>query len=802
DALRPTPTGLVGELCIGGLGVGRGYASDPARTATAFVPDPFSAVPGARMYRTGDRVRYLADGSLVFVERMDHQIKLRGRRIDIGEIETALREHPQLADAAVKVFSDGAYPRLVAYLVSRVRPAPMLSNVVLHLKERVPEYMVPPDFVYLEQLPLTDNGKLDRTALVAPERTADAAVEHRAPVTETEQAIAQIWCGLLGISAVGLDDNYFGLGGHSLAAAEMTTRVRKHFAIDLPMRAVFEAPVLEAFAARVEQQIGQRTASGGSSSGAPARAELDFSPLPEAREVYDLAPQQIPEWYAYTLDPTSAVYNVCLTLWLDGAVDEPAMLEAWNRFLARHPVFRARFSFQDGRPVQRLGAVPRLSSDGLFVDRRCVAPAQVLADARDIADRLGNELFDLAAGPIVRVRLASYAGGRHLLVFVVHHIVWDETSTISMIGELGQIYNALARGEEPQLAPLALDYMSYAQRLHDAVHAGAFEADRAYWHAQFDTAPPALALPTDHPRPAFLTYDGSTVDSWLPLDVATQVRAYLREHNATLFMFLLAVLDLYLHRITGSDDLVIGCPIANREHDALKAMLGLFASPLPLRARIREDMAFSELLAQVASTAVDGYEHHRYPSSLLTEELPLPKDLSRPRLFSVMFGVQNNKTALLDHFHLDGLKIALDDQIHGPEWSTARFDQTWVVDQFGDDISIALNYNSRLFERASAERMLRQLTHLVAEVVRHPDQALWDYALMPAAEAQHLVAAFNQTAAPLPDAPTVGHLFAARAASVPEAIAAVSGERTYSYGELLRRASQIGQALAARGVDR
>jgi amino acid adenylation domain-containing protein len=808
DALRPTPVGLVGELCIGGIGVGRGYCSDPVRTAQAFVPDPFSSVPGARMYRTGDRVRYLGDGSLVFVERMDHQIKLRGRRIDIGEIETALREHPQLRDAAVKVFAgDGAYARLVGYLVSRVKPAPLLSNVVLHLQERLPEYMVPSDLVYLDELPLTDNGKLDRTALPAPAlREPDAAAQHRAPSTATEQEIARIWSALLGVPAVGLDDNYFALGGHSLAAAEMTTKVKKRFGIEVPMRAVFDTPVLEDYADRIDRLCSapRSAASGTTTAVNDMPVELDLTSAAGAapREIYDLAPQQIPEWYAYTLDPSSPVYNVCLTLFLDGEVAEPAFLEAWNQFIARHPVFRARFSCQDGKPVQRIGPPVALRAEDLFVDRRHVPAAQVADDAREVADRLGNQVFDLAAGPIFRVRLVSYPDQRHLLVFVVHHIVWDETSTINMIQELSQLYNALATGRRADLPALPLDYPSYAQRMHDAVRAGAFDTDRAYWLQQFATVPPALALPTDHPRPAILSYEGSTVACWFPRDVAARLEAYLREHNATLFMFLLAVLDMYLYRISGNDDIVIGCPIANRDHDAVKGMLGLFAAPLPLRARMNDEMRFSELLRQVAATAVDGYEHHRYPSSFLIEQLALPKDLSRPRLFSVMFGVQNNKTALLDHFHLDRLKIALDDQIHGPEWSTARFDLTFVVDQFGDDVSLAVNFNSRLFERATADRMMSQLVHLVSQVLTAPDQALWDYGLMPDAEAQRIVAAFNQTAAPLPEAPTVAHLFARRVAETPDQVAVAAGERSYSYGELARRTGQIARALAARGVVR
>ncbi|ATB38937.1 non-ribosomal peptide synthetase [Cystobacter fuscus] len=800
DSLRPVPVGVAGELCIGGLGVGRGYSSDPERTARVFVPDPFSTVPGARMYRTGDRVRYLDDGSLVFLERLDHQIKLRGRRIDIGEIETALREHPQIKDAVVKAFSEGAaYTRLVAYMVSRVKPAPLLSNVLLHLQERVPEYMVPTDFVFLDEFPLTDNGKLDRKALPPPTGNAQSeAHQHRPPVTDTQRRLAEIWSQLLGVASVGLDDNYFSLGGHSLAAAEMTTKAKKAFQLDIPLRVIFESPILGEYAEQIDRLRG---ASKG--SGQLAQVELDFGTLTQVapRDVYDLAPQQIPEWYAYALDPESPVYNITLTLFLDGELNREAYLEAWNQFIDRHQVFRACFDYQDGKPVQKLGAPIQLDAADVFVDRRHIPAAEVPDDAEHVADGLGNQLFDLRTGPIFRTRLVTYPNQRHMLVFVIHHIVWDETSTINMIKEFGQLYNQLATGQRPALPGPRVGYLDYAQRMHEAVRDGAFEQAKAYWLRQFETVPPALSLPTDYPRPAVLTYEGSTVDAWFERETAAKIQSYLREHNVTLFMFLLAVLDTYLYRITGDDDIVIGAPIANRDDEALRETLGLFATPLPLRARMNEQMKFSELLRQMSSVSIEGYEHHRYPSNLLIEQLPLPKDLSRPRLFSVMYGVQNNKTSILDNFHLEGMKISLDERMHGAEWTTARFDLTFVVDQFGDDISLALNYNSGLFKRPTAQRMLREFISLVNEVLTAPDQSLWDYALMPRAEVQRLLTGFNPAQVPFQQDMTVAHLFAQRAAAVPEDIAVVEGERRYTYAQLQRRADQIGGELVARGVS-
>jgi amino acid adenylation domain-containing protein len=800
DALRPVPIGVAGELCIGGLGVGRGYSRDPERTARAFVPDPFSPVPGARMYRTGDRVRYLDDGSLVFLERLDHQIKLRGRRIDIGEIETALREHSQIRDAVVKAFTEGAaYSRLVAYLISRVKPAPLLSNVILHLQERVPEYMVPTDFVYLDEFPLTDNGKLDRKALVLPASTAQStSSQHRPPVTDTQRRLAEIWSLLLGVASVGLDDNYFSIGGHSLAAAEMTTKARKAFQLDIPLRVIFESPTLEAYAEQVDRLRAVPHA--------PTRApvEVDFGALTQVlpRESYDLAPQQIPEWYAYALDPDSPVYNVCLTLFMDGKLHLEAYLEAWNQFIGRHPVLRTCFDYENGKPVQKLGAPLQLRAEEVLVDRRHVPSAEVRDDAQQVADALGNQLFDLRSGPIFRTRLVMYPDQRFMLVFVVHHIVWDESSTINMIKEFSQLYNQLAKGQRPQLPAPPVSYLDYAQRMHDAVRDGAFEQSKAYWLQQFDTVPPALALPTDHPRPSILTYEGSTVDAWLEREVSAKIQTYLREHNVTLFMFLLAALDAYLYRITGNDDIVVGSPIANRDHEALKEMLGLFATPLPMRARMHEQMKFSELLRQMSSVAIEGYEHHRYPSNLLIEQLPLPKDLSRSRLFSVMYGVQNNKTAILDTFHLEGVKISLDERMHGAEWTTARFDLTLVVDQFGEDISLALNYNTRLFERPSAQRMLREFMFLVNELLTAPDQPLWDYPLMPQGEMQRLLAEFNQTQAPFTQGVTVAHLFAQRAAAAPEELAVLEGDRRYTYAQLQRRVEQVRGALVARDVSR
>ncbi|WP_394838616.1 amino acid adenylation domain-containing protein [Pendulispora rubella] len=799
--MQPVPVGVAGELCIGGTGVGRGYLHAPERTATSFVPDPFGDTPGGRLYRTGDTVRYRHDGNIEFVGRVDHQVKIRGFRIEMGEIETALAAHAAVREGIVVARNDaGTEARLVAYVVPREPTTG--AELAGFLGERLAAYMVPSAFVLLESLPLLPNGKVDRKALPAP-RDADSVLQGDfvAPETETEAAVAGIWAELLDVARVGRTDDFFQLGGHSLIAIRTIARIRSAFGIELNVRTLFERATVAGVAAVIDERRAHAQV---------ARAEplLDLEGiLRDAAATtahppphYQLAPYQLPEWYMHELEPTNPFYNVTISdVVLHGAVDVPVFVRAWQTLIERHDVFRTRFLNRAGVPVQVVDPAYPLDVADVYIDRRHLAPDEVERETRTLVADVGSAPFDFERGPIFRVKLVEFPDQRFHLLFAIHHIVWDETSTMNFARELAEIYNAHRAGRAPRLPEISLSYAAYAHSIQRAVETGRFERQRRFWVSKLSPPPPALDLPIDYPRPALQTFRGSTVSQWLPGELAREVEAFVRREGLTLNIFFLAVLQLHLHRISGQSDFAVGTPIANRDDERLDAMLGLFATAMPMRCAIKPGMTFSDLLRAARDGAIEAYDHHHYPSILAIQEVNPEHDLSRNRLFSVMFGVQNNKTRLLHDLRFDGLNLEFLQKAQVAEFETAKFDLTVVVDQLASDIVAHWNFNSDLFKPATAERMLRQFLSLAEQAAHAPSQPIDAFELVSPEEARAL-AAFNATDVPWNRTITIHGLFEAQAARTPDASAVVEGARTWSYGELDRAVNRLARHLVALGV--
>ncbi len=801
--LRPVPLGVPGELCVGGVGVGRGYLGDPAKTAGVYVPNPFSSTPGERMYRTGDLVRYLADGTIEFLGRNDHQVKIRGIRIELGEIESALRRHPEVGMCVVVARQDGGQgKRLVAYVApkeSGAKPTP--KALADFLKEQLTAAMVPSAFVVMETLPLTHNGKVDRKALPSPEEfQAQESGEGDEPRTPLEAEVATQWRELLGMPRVGVHDNFFDLGGHSLVAIQIISRLRKSLGIELSIREFFDYQTVEELARYLEQKP---RGGEGATAGEGAAPLLHRHPLVKlpAQESYPLAALQLPEWYMYELNPGSALYNVTVgDVQLVGDVDLEAFTRAWQTLFDRHTVFRTWFAYEDGRPVHRV--LPRLeiSQKDIYIDRRDVPPERVEEEIRRLVDEQSNAPFDLKRPPLFRVKLAEFPGKRFQFVFATHHILWDETSTMSMARELSALYRAYHTGSEPVLPALPIDYLDYTRWLNSAIQGGLLEDQRQYWVRQLTPVPPALDLPTDFPRPALQTFRGDTLTRVMPEDVRAAVDPFLAANNLTPFLYLLAVLNLQLHRLTNQSDFAIGTPIANRADESLEPVLGLFATALPMRCRISPGLTFQQLLEQTRETALQGFDHHLYPSVLSIQEVNPQMDLSRNRLFSVMYGVQNNKTKLASELRFEGLELRYLTNMATPEFQNARFDLTFIVEQFGNDTIVSLNYNSDLFRRESVERMLEQFFSLAAETARAPGKPLADYRLLTAeAETRWLRELSGPTHAFEQQEGLTARL-SAQARATPDAVALEHDSGTLTYRALDEASDRWARWLLARGM--
>ncbi|HEU0076107.1 MAG TPA: amino acid adenylation domain-containing protein, partial [Longimicrobiaceae bacterium] len=539
---EPVPPGVQGELLIGGAGVARGYHGRPELTAERFLPDPFSAEPGARMYRTGDRVRWFARGELEYLGRIDQQVKLRGFRIEPGEIEAALLEEPSVREAAVLARED--HPgerRLVGYVVA---PGGDTAGLREHLRKRLPEYMVPAAIVMLDSLPLTPNGKLDRRALPAPD--AASAEVYVAPRTPAEEMLAGILGEVLRLERVGAEDNFFELGGHSLLATRVVSRVREAFGVELPLRALFEVPTVAGLAGRVEALL-----TGGEAKQAPplVRVARDGSALP-----LSFAQQRL--WFIDQLEPGSAAYNMPHALRLRGRFD-PAVLErAVTEVVRRHETLRTVFAVVDGEPVQVVRDASPVTLP--VTDLRSLPAASREAEVRHLARDEAARPFDLAAGPLLRVSAVRLDEAEWGLLFTMHHIVSDGWSMGVLVREVSALYDALAEGREAGLPELPVQYADYAAWQRGWLAGETLEAKLGYWREKLAGAPPLLELPTDRPRPQVQHPRGASVRVDLPAEISAGLRALSRREGATAFMTLLAAWQLLLSRYSGQEDVSVG----------------------------------------------------------------------------------------------------------------------------------------------------------------------------------------------------------------------------------------------------
>ncbi|WP_438019494.1 amino acid adenylation domain-containing protein [Sorangium sp. So ce315] len=778
---QPVPLGVAGELYVGGDGVGRGYLHDPERTAAAFLPDPFARDAGARLYRTGDLVRRLPGGELVFLGRIDHQIKLRGFRIELGEIEAVIARCAGIRDVVVVAREDAAGdPRLVAYVVPE---SPSFEPAALkeQLSSRLPAYMIPAAFVALDALPLSANGKVDRKALPAPAWTAAVELAARtAPRTGLEQAIADVWRAVLGVELVGVHDDFFALGGHSLSATRAAARLRDVLGVDIAVRSLFEAPTVARLAALIER-----------SARAGARpAPRPLSPAPRAGEVpLSFAQQRL--WFLDQLDPESATYNVPAALRLRGAIDPEALGRAIAEVVRRHEVLRATLHTVDGRPVQRFHDAPDAWPLPLVDLSGLPAPEREASARRRASDEAARP-FDLERGPLLRASLFRLAPDEHLLLVTLHHIASDGWSLGVLAHELTAAYEAFARKEQPELRALPVQYADYAVWQRQELTEDLLQAEREVWRRRLDGAPP-LELPTDHPRPAARSSRGRTHRFALPRDLAAALRRRSQELGATLFMTLLAGFQVLLHRYSGQDDFCVGTPVAGRGRTELEPLIGLFVNTLVLRARLDGDPRFEELVGRVKADAIEAYAHQDLPFEIVVDALGVERDLSRNPLFQVMFALQNVPPPALSMPGVEVSPVELDVE-------QARFDLTLFLTESGDAIEGAIEFDLDLFDPGTVARLAGHYETILRAAAAEPAARVAELPLLTPAERREVLVSWNATSAPPPPAACLHELFDAQAERSPEAVAVASDGGELTYRELRRRADALARRLRALGV--
>ncbi|MES2936877.1 MAG: non-ribosomal peptide synthase/polyketide synthase [Pseudomonadota bacterium] len=729
---NPVPVGVAGELYIAGVQLARGYLHQPALTADRFVPNPFGEA-GSRMYRTGDLARYLPDGNIDYLGRIDHQVKIRGLRIELGEIESVLAAQPGLRDAVVLAREDvPGDQRLVAYLLAPAGEAPKPAALRAALATQLPAYMVPAHYVLLEALPLTPNGKVDRKALPAPHAAGEVPAPSRAdepPQGALETTLAALWAQLLDTpqaghgARIGRHANFFALGGHSLLATRLVSRLRDALGIELPVRAVFEAPSIAQLAAVLQQQEGH----------APDMPPLlpveRGGPLPVS-----FAQQRL--WFLDRFEPGSAQYNMAAALRLRGALDTQALHGALNAIVARHESLRTRFVEVDGEPAQDI--LPRMELPLPVTDLGGLAPEERRQRAQELAREEALRPFDLEHGPLLRTQLLRLEGeegeGDHILLVAMHHIVSDGWSMRVLVQDLVALYGAFTRGEASPLPPLDIQYADYAHWQRQWLQGDALQRQLDYWQEQLEGAPALLNLPTDRPRPPVPAQDGGDVPFVLDAEETAALRQLAREQGATLFMVLLAGLDVVLARWSGDADLCVGSPIANRTQSAIEPLIGCFVNTLVLRARVDMSDSFEALLRQVRATTLGAYAHQDMPFEQLVEQLRPVRDTSHAPLFQVMLTLLE---APLPALRLPGLEV---EQLPGAPLA-AKFDLTVDLQEDAQGIAGRLEFNAGLFDAATIERLGTHLRGLLRSVAVQPRAPLHAHDLLGVPQLAQAVAA-------------------------------------------------------------
>jgi amino acid adenylation domain-containing protein len=774
--LRPVPAGVVGELYLGGAGLARGYLNRPEQTAAAFVPNPFGAEPGTRLYKTGDLARRRPDGSLEFVGRADDQVKLRGFRIELGEIEAALARIPAVGQSAVALREDGAGGKqLVAYVVPRNGTTPTPTELRGFLSGQLPEYMVPSAWVVLPELPRLANGKVNRKALPAPDR-AELAKGATAPRTPTEELVASIWAEVLRLDRVGIHDHFFDLGGHSLLATQVVSRLRSTFQVEVPVGAVFEAPTVAGQSEIVDRA---RQAARG----------LQAPPLRPANRDGDLplsfAQQRL--WFFEQLEPGNLFYHLPNAIRLTGMLDAGALEHSLREIFRRHEILRTTFARRDGRPVQVVAPF-----------REFTLPVQDLTNvpdpkyaAHELAAQEAHEPLDLERGPLVRVRLLRLGAEEHVLLLTMHHIISDGWSMTIFFRELATLYQARVAGRAASLPALPVQYADYAVWQRQWLQGDVLQQQLAYWKNQLAGVEP-LALPTDRPRAAVNRYRGAHHAVSLPAELAAGLRALSRKEGATLFMTLLAAFQVLLARFTRQTDISVGTPIANRHRAETEGLIGFFVNMLVMRTDLSGAPSFREVVKRVREAALGAYAHQDLPFERLVEELQPERDLSRSPLFQVLFVLQEAPDAVVK---LPGLTLS---HLGNDRSVSAKFDLTLGITETRHGLRALLKYNADLFEAATIERLLLHFQTILEEVVAQPEEPLSTLSLLPEAERHQVTVAWNATAAPLDRC--VHQLFEAWAERTPTAPALIQGDRVLTYGELNHRANQLAHHLRALGM--
>ncbi len=773
------PRGVTGELLAGGDGLAWGYLNQPALTAEKFLPHPYAPEPGARVYRTGDQVRWNRQEALEFLGRRDGQVKIRGFRVELGEIEAVLQDHPAVQEAVVLCREDRPGEKeLVAYVVTAEEEDSIAFRA--HLKQQLPGYMVPSVVIPLKRMPLTPNGKVDKRALPKPgEVDRVPGMTDVAPRTPEEQGIAEIWQEVLEREQVGIQDNFIEIGGHSLLATQVVSRIRGKFNVELSLRKFFECPTVAGLAERVSARDGRTDRENHVALQPVSRNH----PLP-----LSFAQQRL--WFLHQLDPDSDGYNSPWAVRLTGALDLAALKRSFHILIHRHETLRTSFPSHEGTPRQVI-------TTELWIPWRVEDARDVPVDVREKKVRalVSAEVarpFILSTGPAFRVLVVQVTNEDHVLVLTMHHIISDGWSRGVLSQELEACYRAEIEGRRPHLPALPIQYVDYAVWQRAWLQGPVLEEQVQYWRTQL-AGMATLAFPTDLVRPAIQSNRGASIAMELPSSLQKALHALSQAHGVTLTITLLAAFKALLVKYTGQTDIVVGSPIANRIRPEVEGLIGFFVNSLVLRTNVGGNPTFEDVIARVRETSLGAYDHQDVPFEQIVEELQPQRDLSRNPLFQILFAVQN---APFEKFRLPGIRI----QPYLREVTTTRLDLECNVWERGDAMRVNFVYNSNLFAPETIVRLGRHFQRVLEAVVKDSGQRLSDMKLLEKSEEHQQAIEWNSTSTAYPNQCPIVTLFEEQVKTRPDTIAVVVDGKQLTYSQLNDRANQLAQYLRRHGV--
>ncbi|MUG97531.1 amino acid adenylation domain-containing protein [Scytonema sp. UIC 10036] len=792
DNLQPVPVGEPGELHIGGVGLARGYFNRPELTDEKFIPNPFKTANNSsgltssdRLYKTGDLVRYLPDGNLEFLGRIDHQVKIRGFRIELGEIEAKLGTHPAVQQTLVMAREDiPGNKQLVAYVVVNAEQnstqGPSPAELRLFLQDKLPHYMVPASFVFLDTMPLNPNGKVDRHALPAPEKGSDKNnfVEPRTPL---ERVLAAIWAEVLGLEVIGIHDNFFELGGHSLLATQVVSRMRRALGVEIKLQLLFERPTIVDLAPQVLLIQNQGT-NFSKDCTIPRLVNRQSAPL-------SFAQQRV--WFLAQLEPNSPTYIISQAFRLLGTLDVGVLQQSLDAIVAHHEALRTNFIVSvDGSPIQ-VFQEPR-SVELKVIDFTQEQKSKTNSHLLDSLNQEAQRPFNLSSDLMLRATLCYVDHQEHVLLLVMHHIASDGWSMGILWRQLAIVYKAFANKLPNPLPKLPIQYADFAIWQRQQLSSRVLNQQLDYWKQQLAGANTVLELPTDKLRPPVQTYRGAMQSLILPQTLATSLTVRSQQEGVTLFMTLLAAFGTLLHRYTGQEDILIGSPIAGRNRTELEDLIGFFINTVVLRINCSGNPNFTTLLNRVRHIALGAYTHQDMPFEKLVQELQIERDTSRNPLFQVWFNMLNLKDIQLELANLTVEPFSM------PE-VPSKFDLTLYVTEQQQEIKLELVYNADLFVPDQMEEMLAQFHHLLVQIAETPQQNLSSLSLV-TSKAALLLPNPQQTLCIQSEA-AVHTKFSQQAQRVPQNLAVVDARVAWTYAKLEELSNQLAHYLLANNIQ-